>query len=75
MQGEEFILYADDINLLIQQEEETSTNIRLANYEKATKSRQVEIKWGKVKFLAKGKEKALRENTPRPFNQIKQTNA
>jgi len=70
MQEEDAILYSDDANLLLEQEKQEQTIIRLQNYAEATKSRQLKIQWGKVKLLTRKTKQSQQQTFPHPYNEI-----
>jgi len=69
-QGEDYVIYADDTNFLLQEEKPENTTTRLQHYSTLTKTRRVKIQWGKVKLLTRKKKTQTPTMLPHPYNQI-----
>ena len=62
-------VYADDTNLVAEQDTAPQIAQKLENYSTVTESRHVGINWGKVEIIARKKEHATpKAGLPHPFN-------
>lgn len=72
-----YVIYADDTNLLIEREQETQTlEQKTSNYCRVAETRQLAIQWAKVALLTKTKKQNAPINKmPAPFNEIQEKQA
>ena len=66
------VIYADDTNMITEQDTVPRISKKLQNYSTVTYSRNVNINWGKVDIVARKKEHGgLIAGLPPPFNKVK----
>ena len=75
LQDEDAILYSDDTNLILYNNEEQTRKItRLNNYAKVTTSRQLKINWVEVLLLTRKTKGNPHRALPHPYKEMQTNN-